>query len=149
MHHDRLLRVTCLLPLLAASAALHAQEIQATPLAPRHPLVGVWRLDIPGTTCHEIYDIRADGTMDVTSGSQAASSVFEMSATPSAKGFYKWADRIVKDNGKPDCMGSVMEVGHMATNYILLDPSKRQFMLCAQEDRSRCVGPFRKEGSDV
>jgi len=135
--------------LLAASAALHAQPIQATPLAPRHPLIGVWRLDIPGSPCRESYDIRPDGTMNVTSGSQAASTVFEMSPEPSPKGFYRWTDRIVKDNGQPDCMGSIMQVGHEATNYILLDPSKRQFMLCAQEALNRCVGPFRKEGSDV
>ena len=149
MHPRRSLTSVVLLALLAASATLQAQEVRPTPLAPGHPVVGAWRLDVPGTKCHEIYDIHADGSMDVTSGSQAASSIFEMSATPSPKGFYKWVDKIVKDNGKPDCTGAVMEVGHVATNYLLFAPSRRQFLMCAAEDMGHCVGPFRKEGSDI
>jgi len=144
-----LLRLSCLAAVLAASATARAQDVRATPLPQGHPLVGAWRFDVPGTNCHEIYDIRADGTMNVTSGSQAASSVFEISPAPSAKGFYKWMDKIVTDNGKPDCMGSVMELGHMATNFIVVLPSRRQFLMCPQEEMSTCVGPFKKEGSDI
>jgi hypothetical protein len=135
--------------LAVCTVAAQAQEVHRTPLPKGHPLIGAWRIDVPGTTCHEIYEVHADGTMNVTSGIQAASSEFEISAIPSERGFYKWVDKIVKDNGKPDCMGSIMEVGHIATNFILVHPSKRQFLMCESEDIKTCIGPFKRQGSDA
>lgn len=133
---------------MVSSIAL-AQEVQRTPLKPGHPLIGVWKVDVAGTQCHEIYAIHQDGTTAVASGSQAAETDFQIDAEPSAKGFYKWVDRIVKDNGKPDCLGSVMQVGHQATSYIMVHPAGKEFLMCATESLSRCIGPFRRLGSDV
>jgi hypothetical protein len=135
--------------ILTASVCAHAQEVRRTPLPAGHPLVGVWRIDIPGTSCHETYDVHPDGTMSVISGTQAASSEFEISEAPSEKGFYKWVDKIIKDNGSPDCLGSIMEIGHVATNFILVHPSKRQFLMCGEEDIKTCIGPFNKQSSDT
>ena len=56
-----------------------------------------------------------------------------------------WVDRVTKQNGRPDCMGDTIEVGHVATNYIVLLPSGTKFMLCAEEDASTCIGPFVRE----
>ena len=85
--------------------------------------------------------------MRVTSGAQKAESEFVISLQPSAKGFYEWVDKIVKDNGKPDCMGSIMEVGHIATNYIRLDTTGTKFLMCEIEDFTSCIGPFVREKS--
>ncbi len=141
---------TLFLAFIAATALpAMAQEVKRTPLPTNHPLLGSWRIDVPDTSCHEVYTFKPDGTMSVTSGLQAAESEFEIPLEPSAKGFYKWVDKITKDNGKPDCMGSIMEVGHVATNYILIHPTRRAFLMCEAEDLKSCIGPFKRQGSDV
>jgi hypothetical protein len=126
-----------------------AQEPQRTPLPGGHPLIGVWRIDVPGTGCHELYDFRADGTLAVTSGAQAAKTEIHVDAAPSDGGFYRWVDKVVHDNGKPDCMGQVGQVGHTATHYITFHPSRRQFMLCRKPAMDECIGPFIRQGSDT
>ena len=134
---------------LGISAAVSAQEVKRTPLPASHPLIGSWRIDVPGTSCHEIYTVKTDGTMSVKSGAQAAESEFEIPLEPSVNGFYKWIDKITKDNGKPDCMGSIMEVGHVATNFIILHRNKREFLMCESESLKSCIGPFKRLGSDA
>ncbi len=122
-----------------------AQEIKRTPMPNDHPLIGSWKIEVPNTKCFELYNIHQDGTLSVTSGPQAAESEFEISASPSQKGFYKWVDKITKDNGKPDCMGSIMEVGHVATNYIALHRTGKMFLMCEAEDLNTCIGPFERQ----
>ena len=74
-------------------------------------------------------------------------SAISLSLSPSSRGFYKWVDKITKDNGKPDCMGSTMQIGHVATNYISIHKSGKMFLMCEQEDLNTCIGPFvRQEG---
>lgn len=109
------------LALLGTACAAHAQEVTRTPLPEGHPLIGVWRVDVPGTQCHEVYTIKSNGTMSVTSAEQAAESEFQIDLQPSAKGFYKWVDKITQDNGKA-------------------------FVMCQAEDLSACFGPFRRVG---
>jgi len=124
-----------------------AADVTRTPLPGDHPLIGSWRIDLPDVQCHEIYNIRADGTTFVTSASEVASSDFEIDLKPSSRGFYKWVDKITSDNGQPDCMGSTDEAGHVATNFIFLNKSGKQFLMCEQEDLRTCIGPFvRQEG---
>ena len=119
-----------------------AQDVTRTPLPADHPVVGTWRIDLPEQKCYESYQIRADGTAHVSSGAETSESVFEISAEPTAAGFYKWTDKIVKDNGKPDCMGDVMEVGNVSVNYIALHRGGHMFLLCEREDLEACIGPF-------
>ena len=128
-------------------AFAQAADVRQEALRPGHPLIGVWRFDVPGTTCHETYTIRADGSSDVTSGSQVARSVFQISPEPSARGFYKWVDKIVQDNGKPDCTGEIGELGHVATNYIRLSRDARQFLMCQEEELRTCIGPLTRQES--
>jgi len=128
--------------LIALPPPAHAQTFRRTPLPVDHPIVGTWRIEVPGRRCHEVYYVRSDGTARVTSGKQIAETEFEISSSPSANGFYRWRDRIVTDNGGIDCMGESSEVGHEATNFIRLHPSGNRFLLCEQENINTCIGPF-------
>jgi hypothetical protein len=142
------LLAACAAPAAFAQAAPREPApvgVTRTPLAADHPLVGSWRIDLPGLSCHETYEVRADGTSHITSGRQVAESEFEISAEPDAAGFYRWADRVVSDNGEPDCMGEIGEVGHVAVNYIRLSRNGDQFLMCEQADLRTCIGPFRRE----
>lgn len=121
-----------------------AQDVTRTPLPDDHPLIGAWRLDVEGTDCHEVYTFKPDGTTSVTSGEEQGDSDFEMSLEPSPKGFYKWVDKITVDNGKKDCMGNVMEIGHVATNWIALHPNGKLFLMCREENLKSCLGPLRR-----
>ena len=91
-----------------------------------------------------------EGTSLVTSADEVAQTRFEVSDQPSAKGYYKWVDTIVKDNGKKDCSGQVTKPGKTTTNYILLNPAGNRFLLCGAEDGKQCIGPFVKlEGGEI
>jgi hypothetical protein len=133
-----------------ASAVATAQEVIRTPLQSSHPLIGRWRIELPQLKCFEEYEVRADGTRSVVSGQERNESEFAMSPTPSAKGFYKWTDKIVKNNGQPDCSGSLTALGHVAVNYVLVHPSGDKFLLCEAEDMKSCFAEFnRKKASDA
>jgi len=127
--------------LITSSCAI-SQEIRRTPLPSDHPLIGSWKLDIPELKCFEVYTIKADGTASVTSGQEVGESEFEISLQPSEKGFYKWVDKITGFNGKPDCSGAIMEVGHVATNYIAIHESGRMMVFCQEENFDACFGPL-------
>jgi len=129
--------------LLIATASSHAQEVKRTPLPKGHPLIGTWRIEVPSTNCFELYTVKQDGTTSVSSGEQQAESEFELAFKPSPQGFYKWVDRITKDNGKKDCMGEIMTVGHVATNYISVHRTGKMFLMCEKEDINTCIGPFK------
>lgn len=136
---------TIALVLLLAATTGSAQEVQPTPLAPGHPLLGTWRIDFPGG-CFEEYTLRADGTKLSQSAQERNESVFQISNQPSPEGFYKWTDKIVKGNGQPDCGGSMTELGHVAVNYVRLHPSGTRFLLCEAEDMKSCYAEFRRKG---
>ena len=95
--------VLFLLSCLGAPALVAAPAVASADVAAGHPLLGIWRLTVPGTECAETYRFRADGTTFVTSAAEVSESVYTVSAQPDKQGFYRLQDRIVKDNGKPDC----------------------------------------------
>jgi hypothetical protein len=128
--------------LLAATSIACAQTPR--PIAKDHPIIGRWTITLPDGSCSETYTFRPDGTTLVTSAEEIAESVFEISAKPAATGFYKWTDRVVKDNGKKDCSGEVTAVGHTAVNYVQFHRSGDIFIMCADESLDRCIGPFRR-----
>ena len=68
----------------------------------------------------------------------------EFMISPGARGtyWYKWVDKITKNNGKPDCMGSHTSVGHTAVNYVIVHPSGQRFALCEKEDMNSCYAEF-------
>jgi hypothetical protein len=129
---------------LLAVACLHSACAAADALRPDHPLVGTWRLDFEDRGCHEMYTIHEDGTTLVTSAEEIAESEGTFSDQPSSAGFYRWQDKVVKDNGKPDCMGQVTQVGSEVTSYIRLNRAEDKFVLCRKEDLDECIGPLVK-----
>lgn len=129
----------------AVSMAALAADFERTPLPENHPLVGMWRINVPGMACSEVYDIRSDGTMNVTSSSQVVKAEFSVGKEQLAGGFYRWTDHILSENGQSDCMGNVMEVGHSATHYITVHTDGERFLLCQQPNLDTCIGPFNRE----
>jgi hypothetical protein len=134
------------LPVLAtslAAALAMALPASAAPSA-SHPLLGIWVLAIPQLGCSETYHFRGDGTTLVKSAQEVSESEFTVAEKPSVKGFYKLEDRIVKDNGKQDCSGEVMQIGTHATNYLRFHPSGARFVMCRDESMEACIGPFER-----
>jgi hypothetical protein len=135
-----LLLAAALAPPFAAAAA---PAPAASPSA-SHPLLGIWVLSIPQLGCSETYHFRGDGTTLVKSADEVSESEFTVAEKPSAKGFYKFEDHIVKDNGKQDCSGEVMQIGTRATNYLRFHPSGARFVMCREESMEACIGPFER-----
>lgn len=136
-----------LMSLLAA-----APFASAAPPAPaaNHPILGIWKLSLPDLGCSEVYRFRGDGTTLVTSAEEVSESEYRIPDKPSAKGFYKLEDRIVKDNGKKDCAGAIMKVGQQATNFVRFHPSGELFLMCSDESMEACIGPFQRvEGEEA
>ncbi|SFC14446.1 hypothetical protein [Massilia yuzhufengensis] len=116
---------------------------QAAPPAD-HPILGIWKLSLPDLSCSETYRFRGDGTTLVTSAEEVSESEYRIPDKPSAKGYYRLEDRIVKDNGKKDCSGAIMKVGTKAINFIRFHPSGAIFLMCADETMNACIGPFER-----
>lgn len=115
-----------------------------------HPILGIWRLEVPDTGCSETYRFRGDGTTLVTSAAEISESVFTIPDKPDAEGFYRLTDRVTKDNGKPDCSGNVMKPGANATHFVRFHPSGKLFLLCAEASIDACIGPFtRVRGEEI
>ena len=130
--------------------AVATSSASGAPLRSDHPIIGTWKIELPDGSCHEIYHIRRDGTMVVTSAEEISESEFTISDRAGRKGFYKWVDRVTKDNGKKDCSGEITEAGHAATNFLLFNPAQDQFVLCEDDTGSACIGPFvRQKGNDI
>ena len=127
---------------LAGHGCAWAQAVVRTPVAVDHPLIGTWRVDVPSLNCFEVYEIRPDGTTRVTSAKEIGESEFQISGQPSAKGFYKWVDKVIKNNGQPDCSGNSVPAGDVATNFVLLRADGDQFLMCEEESTKSCLGPF-------
>ena len=121
-----------------------ALPAQAAGPSASHPLLGIWVLTIPQLGCSETYHFRGDGTTLVTSADEVSESEFTVAEQPSAKGFYKLEDKIVKDNGKQDCSGEIMKPGTRATNYLRFHPSGARFVMCRNETMEACIGPFER-----
>lgn len=130
---------------LIIDRSVHAQDVMRRPLPEGHPVIGQWRTDLPQYNCFEEYVVRANGTRSVVAGQERNESEFTISPRPSPGGFYKWVDKIVKNNGKPDCLGGTTPVGHVAVNYIRFHPSGDRFLLCGQEDLNTCYAEFRRK----
>ena len=134
------------------SLLVAAPFASAAPPAPatNHPILGIWKLSLPDLRCSEVYRFRGDGTTLVTSAEEVSESEYSIPDKPSAKGFYKLEDRVVKDNGKKDCAGAIMKVGTRATNFVRFHPSGELFLMCSDESMEACIGPFeRVEGEEA
>ena len=133
-------------------SCLGAPALAAAPagVAADHPILGIWRLEVPDAGCAETYRFRADGTTFVTSAAEVSESVYTIPTQPDKQGFYRLTDRITKDNGKPDCSGNVMKPGAQVINFIQFHPSRALFLMCADRTMQTCIGPFQRvRGEEV
>ncbi|NYE59284.1 hypothetical protein FHW58_000436 [Duganella sp. 1224] len=126
----------------ALAATMAIAPAGAAPLRHDHPLIGIWRVTLPDGACTETYRIRPDGTTLVFSKEEVAESSFTVSDQPDKNGFYKQVDTIVKDNGKRDCSGNVTKPGRAVTSYLRFHPGGNLFVMCADPNLQRCIGPF-------
>ena len=144
------MRAVVVAAMFAIAAAAIAQTVKPHRIAKDHPIVGRWTYTLPDGSCTETYHFRSDGTSVVTSGDEVAETVFDIAAKPDANGFYKWDDKLVKDNGKKDCAGEVTAVGKVVTNYVLFSPGGDQLIICAEQSLDRCFGPLeRAQGTTI
>jgi hypothetical protein len=135
---------------LLAATASHAAEPAGPPLRADHPLLGAWQITRRDDGCAEIYRIDRSGRSLVTSADEVAQTRFTLSDQPSARGYYKWTDTLVRDNGKKDCWGQVTKAGKTTVRYVLFNPGRDRFVLCTSEDGKQCIGPFVKvEGGEI
>ena len=127
---------------IAACAVLLAlvPSAGADPLRADHPMIGAWQVSVDG--CTEVYRVDRSGSMRVTSAQQVSTSRIEISDQPSGKGYYKWVDTVVDDNGKKDCGGRVTPVGDVAVDFVMMSPERDRFLMCADETSRACFGPF-------
>lgn len=141
----RLNTLLALVLCVCGASTATSQEFTRTPLPSNHPLVGTWRIELPEMKCFEEYEVRPDGTKSSMSAEERNESEFVISLTASSTGFYKWTDRITKNNGKPDCSGSNTDLGHVAVNYVRVHPSGQRFLLCEAEDMKSCYAEFQRK----
>lgn len=126
------------------SLALLGAPSTAAPPVSTHPILGIWKLTLPDGSCSEVYRFRGDGTSLVTSAEEVSESEYNIPAEPSAKGFYRLDDKVVKDNGKHDCSGAITKVGSKGTYFVQFHPSGSLFVMCQAESLDACIGPFRR-----
>ena len=140
---------------LASMAAIAApatppDEAPSRPMRADHPFLGAWQITRRDDACAEIYRIDRNGRTLITSADEVAQSRFTMSDQPSAKGYYKWVDTLVKDNGRKDCWGQITKPGKTTTRYVMMNPAQDRFIVCTAEDGKQCFGPFVKlEGGEI
>lgn len=119
-----------------------AQDLTKSALPQGHPLVATWRIELNDGRCFEEYEVRADGTKLSRSAEERNESEHSITVVPSPKGYYKWTDRITKNNGKPDCSGGFTKLGNVAVNYVRLHPSGQKILLCEAEELKSCYAEF-------
>ena len=136
-----------------AAVAAPAADASSTPTAPLradHPFLGAWQITRRDDGCGEVYRVDRSGHTLITSADEVAQSTFTMTDQPSARGYYKWVDTLVKDNGRKDCWGQVTKPGKTTTRFVMMNPARNRFIVCAAEDGRQCFGPFVKlEGGDI
>jgi len=136
-------RIACVT--LACAVACISSSLRAADAIPAdHPVLGSWSIAKKDGTCSETYRFGADGTAEVTSGEETARIAYEISATPSAKRFYRWKHRVVQDNGKKDCFGKTTKPGDESTWYIQFDVSRQSMIICSAESTASCFGPLKR-----
>jgi hypothetical protein len=121
-----------------------AQPAAGAPPARDHPVLGTWKITSPDGSCSELYRFRPDGTVLVTSGEEVAEIDSRVSATASARGFYRWEQKLTRDNGKRDCSGKVMKQGDAFTWFIQFDQSLEKMIVCKAESTQACFGPLQR-----
>jgi hypothetical protein len=123
----------------------HAADTPPTSAAPPHPIVGTWNWQLFGGRCLETLQYRAGGVMLSTSGDAVTEWRYTLDATPGVTGFYKVLETSVRQNGKKDCSGDVVdEAGTESEKFIQLSPAKDRLLVCKTESLAACYGPLQR-----
>lgn len=110
-----------------------------------HPVVGTWSWPLFGGKCVETFQYRPSGTLLGTSGEAVTEWTYTISAEASEKGFYKATETSVRQNGKPDCSGDVVDQdGDIHTRFIQFSPARDRMIICKTESLAACFGPLSK-----
>lgn len=127
-----------------------AQTAKPTPPAPAsvpspHPLVGTWSWTLAGKACTETWQYSVKGTRLNTSGEEVTRGDYEISAAPSAQGFYRLTDTVTDSNGKRDCSGDLHEASDPpVVRFIQFSPKQDQLIVCKAESLQACFGPLKR-----
>lgn len=109
-----------------------------------HSIIGTWSFDMNG--CTETYEFLTDGTRNSTSAEEVLQATYTISAKPLDSGFYKFNDKITKDNGKRNCSGSTKDnTGEIVDMYVRFNAKMDQLVFCLDESLNKCFGPVRKK----
>ncbi len=110
-----------------------------------HPLVGTWSWTLPGKTCAETWQYRADGRRLGTSGEEVTQADYQVSATPTSAGFYPLTETVTNSNGKRDCSGDLHADGDESViRFIQFSPKQDQFIVCKAASLEACFGPLKR-----
>jgi hypothetical protein len=131
------------------SMNLHAGQNLTTINNDAHPVIGVWRLNFADTSCYEEYDFRADGRLYTSSNQQQIESSYIIEREPSASGFYKLEEHILKENGGKDCLDMSQNEDTDYVYYLKFSPSEDQFLICLDESDEECIGYFIRQSNPV
>lgn len=110
-----------------------------------HPLVGTWSWTLPGKTCTETWQYRADGKRLGTSGEEVTQGDYQIPAKPTTTGFYPLTETVTGSNGKRDCSGDLHADGDESViRFIQFSPKQDQFIVCKAASLEACFGPLRR-----
>lgn len=132
--------------LAAAQTPAPAPAAPASAAAPApHPLVGTWSWTLPGKTCTETWQYRADGRRLGTSGEEVTQGDYQVSAKPTTTGFYPLTETVTGSNGKRDCSGDLHADGDESVmRFIQFSPKQDQFIVCKAASLEACFGPLKR-----
>lgn len=128
----------------AAQPAKPAPPASAAVAAP-HPLVGTWSWTLPGKSCVETWQYRADGRRLGTSGEEVTQGDYQVPAKPTTTGFYPLTETVTNSNGKRDCSGDLHADGDESVlRFIQFSPKLDQFIVCKAASLEACFGPLKR-----
>ncbi|EJL81386.1 hypothetical protein PMI15_03428 [Polaromonas sp. CF318] len=129
----------------SAGPAPAASAAKATGAAAPHPLVGTWSWTLPGKTCTETWQYRADGRRLGTSGEEVTQGDYQVPAKPTTTGFYPLTETVTSSNGKRDCSGDLHADGDESVlRFIQFSPKQDQFIVCKAASLEACFGPLKR-----
>lgn len=111
--------------------------------------MGTWSWTLPGKSCAETWQYRANGTRQGTSGEEVTQGSYEIPRVPGLLGFYRLTETVTTSNGKRDCSGDLHQnpedgATESVTRFIQFSPQRDQFIVCKAESLQACFGPLKR-----
>lgn len=136
-------RATAILLALVTTLFGTASNAQTGAVDARSLILGTWTWTRSANNCTESHTYLADGMRLSASGSERNDTRYELSAEPTAKGFWRLDVTTIKDLGGKDCADTEDdETGLKWTVYVQFDRSGNRLIYCYEESLADCYGPF-------